>query len=140
MTDILTRLAVLTQKDEEVLKKPWPFCTSICGSARHDDGRFWWQCDSCSATGPAESCYSEDGDPEWNARPRETALIALVQEAAGEVERLRKLAAESRDALDAAIPCIGRDSSSFSAQYALQQAKEQRERCELAINSKEFAT
>jgi hypothetical protein len=32
------------------------------------------------------------------------SLIALVQEAAGEIERLQKLAAESRDALDAAYP------------------------------------
>jgi hypothetical protein len=32
-------------------------------------------------------------------RAREHALIALVQEAAREIERLRKLAAESRDML-----------------------------------------
>src|ERR1039458_1308387 len=73
----------------------------------------------------------------WNSRPREAALIALVEEAAEEIERLRELAAESRDTLDAAIPCVGRDSSSFSTQYALRQAKEQRDRCEQALNPQE---
>jgi hypothetical protein len=58
----------------------------------------------------------------------------LVQEVAEEIERLKKLAAKSRDALDDAIPCFGRDSNSFSILYALRQIKEQRERCEHAIN------
>jgi len=137
MSNILTRLAAFTAKDEASPVPACPFCGSFDGSKRHDDGRFWWHCDACGATGPALSRYSEEDEACWESRPREAALIALVQEAAGEIERFRKLAAESRDALDAAIPSIGRDSSSFSTQYALKQAKEQRERCELALNSQE---
>jgi hypothetical protein len=110
MTDILTKLAALTQKDADLLKWPCPFCGSICGSAKHDDGRFWWQCDGCHATGPLESRYSGDDDPEWNSRPRESALIALVQEAAGEIERLNK----KISTLEWAIGCKDKQILEFS--------------------------
>lgn len=139
MIDIITRLSALTAKDDASPIPACPFCGSFQGSSKHDDGRHWWHCDNCAATGPLTSRYSdpENGDAVWETRPREAALIALVQEAASEIERLRKLATESRDALDAVIPCVGRDSSSFSTVYALKQAREQRERCEQAINARE---
>ena len=90
MTDILTRLAALTANDESSPVPACPFCGSLHGSMRHDDGRHWWHCDACDATGPALSRYSEDDEPCWESRPHEAALIALVQEAAGEIERLRQ--------------------------------------------------
>jgi ribosomal protein L37AE/L43A len=89
MTDILTKLAALTAKDEASPVPACPFCGSLDGSKRHDDGRFWWHCDACGATGPALSRYSEDDNPRWESRPREQALIALVRDAASEIERLR---------------------------------------------------
>lgn len=90
MSDILQRLTALLKEGESPVP-PCPFCGSLNGSERHDDGRCWWHCDSCGATGPALSRYSEDDEPCWESRPRETALTALVQEAAGEIERLRGL-------------------------------------------------
>jgi hypothetical protein len=87
MTDILTRLAALTAKDDASPVPACPFCGSFDGSKRHDDGRCWWHCDNCGATGPALSRYAEDDEPYWESRPREAALIALVQEEAGEIER-----------------------------------------------------
>jgi hypothetical protein len=116
MTDILARLAALTERVTRSAVPPCPFCDSLNGSTRDDDGRFWRDCDACGATGPALARYSEEDEPSWESRPREQALIALVREAAEKIERLTKLAAESPDALDAAIPCIGRDSNSFTTQ------------------------
>ena len=98
MTDILTHLAAIRSKDDELLKKACPFCGSICGSAKHDDGVFWWKCDSCEASGPSESRYQEENDPHWNHRPREDALIALVREAVGEIERLTGYLRAARNA------------------------------------------
>ncbi len=91
MTDILTKLAALTAKDTASPVPACPFCGSLDGSTGHDDGRFWWHCDCCGATGPALTRYSDEDEPCWESRPREQALIALVQEAAQEIERLRGL-------------------------------------------------
>lgn len=104
MTDILTRLAAITEKDKSSPVPSCPFCNSLNGSERHDDGRCWWHCDACGATGPALSRYSEEDEPCWESRPREAALIALVQEAAGEIARLR-------EGLNTALGC-------FNAAYA----------------------
>ncbi len=88
MSDIHTRLAAITENDKVSPVPSCPFCNSLNGSERYDDGRFWWHCDACGATGPALSRYSEEDEPCWESRPREAALIGLVREAVGEIERL----------------------------------------------------
>ncbi len=139
MTDLATRLNAFRRTDNNGLLA-CPFCggQASCQSLGeyHDDEQnaredFVVGCDACHAVFPPFSDKTLAADA-WNSRAE--ALIALVQEAAGEIERLKKLVAESRDALDAAIPCIGRDSSSFSTLSALRQVREQRERCQQALN------
>jgi hypothetical protein len=128
MTDILTRLAGLQPEHPAIAELREYIRRGFGFVAYGPSQRIWTLTDGeIRALNTGFAVLDDD---------RKT-LIALVQEAAGEIEQLRKLAAESRDALDAAIPCIGRDSSSLSTQYALRQAKEQRERCELALNPQE---
>ena len=98
MTDILTRLAALTAKTDDI-PSHCPFCgTAPCKDPQNTymTGKKKVWCMFCDAEGP-----EHDTEPGaialWDDRPREQALIALVREAAGEIERLRKLAAESRD-------------------------------------------
>jgi hypothetical protein len=82
MTDILTRLAALTQKDGNVLM-PCPFCKSPPMKVGPFERHCCCRNDACiirSITCPIN---------EWNTRPREAALIALVQEAAQEIQRLK---------------------------------------------------
>ena len=92
MTDILTRLAALTQKDENGLLQ-CPICN---GPAKTwVDGRTYhrrWRA-GCPAIGcPAVKAGKEaEAIAKWNTRPREAALIALVQEAAAEIERLETI-------------------------------------------------
>jgi hypothetical protein len=101
MTDILQRLAALTGKNQYGL--PCPFCG--------DNGQpVLWRignehtkergCDvGCMECGFKKHVrvirYSYDWAEErakeaWNNRPRETSLIALAKEAAGEIGRLRE--------------------------------------------------
>jgi hypothetical protein len=44
--------------------------------------------ESCGATGPPLSRYSED-ERSWESRPCESALIALVHDAVKQIERLQ---------------------------------------------------
>lgn len=62
MTDILSRLAALTREGVNAVPQ-CPFCDSLKGSMQRDDGRHWWHCDNCGATGPALSRYAEDDEP-----------------------------------------------------------------------------
>jgi hypothetical protein len=91
MTDILTRLAALTAKPASGIL-PCPTCDGVAktwvdGRTHH---RRW------RAGCPAIGCAVVKGGTEaqatarWNTRPREQALITLVQEAAGEIERLKE--------------------------------------------------
>jgi hypothetical protein len=91
MTDLLTRLAELTRKDDNGLL-PCNHCQiSQCSAYENDYGRWLVGCGACgSHTGTCKT--KEDAVQLHNGRPREAALIALVQEAAGEIERLRKAA------------------------------------------------
>lgn len=110
MTDIPTKLAALTQKGENGLL-PCP----MCGDAgqplvwrkgnEHTKDR---GCDvGCAECGFTKSIrvirYSLEWAEEravaaWNSRPHEAALIALVQEAASEIERLRGYLRQTRRA------------------------------------------
>jgi DNA-directed RNA polymerase subunit RPC12/RpoP len=91
MTDILARLAALTAKDRNGLLQ-----CAICGHPNEVDGvkptiesnRRRVVCTHCGMT--TIWCDSASHAIETaNTRPREAALIALVQEAAGEIGRLR---------------------------------------------------
>jgi hypothetical protein len=101
MTDILTKLAALTTKDENGLLR-CPNCSGdarICNPLEDDDGVFVI-CGRCAihtqhkphTTRPYQDTTKEEAMAkavsDWNNRPREAALAALVQEAAGEIERL----------------------------------------------------
>ena len=101
MTDILTRLAGIEATDENGLL-PCPHCGDngqpliwrVGNEATKERG-----CDvGCAECGFTKRIrviqYSLEWAEEraiatWNARTREAALIALVQEAASEIERLR---------------------------------------------------
>ena len=97
MTDILTKLAVLTSKQENGL----PFCP-LCGektiiNAFKRSGEFGIQqtyyqpsCSACNFCDETLYTSWKLADESINRRPREDALIALVREAAAEIERLRK--------------------------------------------------
>lgn len=114
MTDILTRLAALTVKDENGMMP------CVCGSTEYSlwDGKGTQAEASCENCGNAVSVQVVDlFDPAdnidldmntlryppaaiektrveltrlWNEFQRQSDLIALVQEAAGEIERLRQ--------------------------------------------------
>jgi hypothetical protein len=88
MTDILTRLAAITAHIAGELL-PCSHCQrSQCSVYQNDYGRWLVGCGSCgSHTGTCKT--KEDAVKLHNNRPHESALIALVQEAAGEIERLR---------------------------------------------------
>jgi len=94
MTDLLTKLAALTQPDKHGLL-PCP----ICGGKAAPDYKatfgyaFIFKCLLGHVTVTANS---EDRSKQfWNNRPREAALIALVQEAAAEIERYREVLSKS---------------------------------------------
>jgi hypothetical protein len=95
MTDILTRLAALTQMGDDN-PSPCPFCaTAPCKDPQNtymtNKKKVW--CMYCDAEGP-EHDTEQGAVALWNTRPREAALIALVQEAAEEIARLNtKIAA-----------------------------------------------
>jgi hypothetical protein len=65
---------------------PCPFCGGSNIKTKHDDGRHWGECQGCFSTGPANSRYAEDGDPDWNTRtPNLRALLSdpkLVEDVA----------------------------------------------------------
>jgi hypothetical protein len=87
MTDILTRLAGLTSKDENGLLP-----RQCGGSAKikesYDNAHLLnMRCKKC---GLLITARRDEAAAKWNHRPREAALIALVQEAVGEVERLEE--------------------------------------------------
>jgi hypothetical protein len=87
MTDIFTRLAALITKDKKGL------LPCYCGHAASLQYVEDYSCYSviCSRENHHETRWyetPEEAIDEWNSRPREAALIALVQEAAGEIERL----------------------------------------------------
>jgi hypothetical protein len=89
MSDILTGLAELTTKDPEGL------LPCYCGAPGHlqDVKDYRVYSVKCSRENHHETGWYETPEEaihEWNSRPRESALIALVQEAAGEIERLRE--------------------------------------------------
>lgn len=88
MSDILTRLAALTATDETGLL-PCPFCSgrAYCGTPNDDEPDFI-MCSFCAAVSDKTDTY-ESVSNLWNTRPREAVLIALVEEAAAEIERLR---------------------------------------------------
>lgn len=50
--------------------KPCPFCGGRSIKTKHDDGRHWEECQTCFATGPAGSRYTDEdnGDITWNTR------------------------------------------------------------------------
>lgn len=86
MTDILTKLAALTQLLHGL--QPCP----RCGAARdtltaHGFGNYSVQCFDCGLQ-TRQQRGQEAAVNAWNIRPREAALIALVQEAVVEIERL----------------------------------------------------
>lgn len=99
MTDILTRLAALTVRDANGLL-PCP----MCGGAlylhkvgnEHTKQRGWDSgCEKCRIH-KRDRVIHQNHEwllpkvvAAWNVRPREAALIALVQEAGAEIERLR---------------------------------------------------
>lgn len=91
MTDILQRLAALIVTDEHGLVP----CS--CGAKpmlnyKHRGATGWCtdiKCPSCKLQGPPRK-YEEDARTLWNTRPREATLIALLKEAAGEIEQLRQ--------------------------------------------------
>jgi hypothetical protein len=88
MTDILQRLAELTQMHGNGLLPCVHCLVSACSAYENDYGRWLVGCGSCgSHTGICKT--KEDAIKLHNTRPREEALIALVQEAAGEIERMR---------------------------------------------------
>src|ERR1700733_13549016 len=90
-TDILTKLAALTQSSSNDLR-PCPFCGNpgeieFWEENEGSTNGYYPQCSYCCAE--IEGLYTMDGAiSAWNARPREAALIALVQDAAGEIEHL----------------------------------------------------
>jgi hypothetical protein len=100
MTDLLSRLAALTQKKENGLL-PCPFCLENGqpliwrkGNEHTKESGCDVGCVECGFTKSIRVIrYSLEWAEEravaaWNSRPRESALIALVQEAAGEIERV----------------------------------------------------
>jgi hypothetical protein len=88
MTDILTKLAALTSKDENALL-PCPVCDAPCDTlTAHGFGNYSVQCFNCGLN-TGQKSGKNAAITAWNARPREAALIALVQEAAAEIEWLR---------------------------------------------------
>jgi hypothetical protein len=109
MTDILTRLAALTLKNDAGLL-PCPFCQEKGqpliwrkGNENTKDRGCDVGCAECGFTKSIRVIrYSMEWAEEravaaWNARPREAALIALVQEAAAEIERLRTALSQATD-------------------------------------------
>jgi hypothetical protein len=100
MTDILTRLAALTRKDVNKLL-PCPFCGKAAEVEEYEGAGHYVYCGNaedrtetgCPFQPEAKKFYDtkEEAIAAWNSRPREATLIALVQEAAAEIERLRGL-------------------------------------------------
>lgn len=89
MSDVLTLLAALTRKDDNGLL-PCPVCgtaAKVWTDARtiHRHWRAGCTAISCVAI---KARTQADAVTRWNSRPREAALIALVTEAAAEIERL----------------------------------------------------
>jgi hypothetical protein len=103
MTDILTRLAGLTLSDDSRLL-PCLRCgnSELFTETNHGSGKGGGSVKRCSIV--CDGCRNRDGVfggtgstrahavAAWNASARMAALIALVQEAAGEIARLRVLA------------------------------------------------
>jgi hypothetical protein len=98
MSDILSRLAALTAKDSNGLL-PCPLCGKPAKASRgtHQNAQLWSGCPSKLCLAGQDECTPGV----WNARPREAALIALVQEAAGEIERMRKAMASKDNVISA---------------------------------------
>jgi len=88
MTDILTKLAALTRKDTCQLL-PCPSCSAKCDTlSAHGFGNYSVKCFNCELQ--TQQHQGQDAAiAAWNTRLLEKALIALVQEAAGEIERLQ---------------------------------------------------
>jgi hypothetical protein len=99
MTDILTRLAALTRTDTSMLA-PCTSCGAECDTlSAHGFGNYSVRCFGCGL-----QTQQQQGNAAaiaaWNTRPREAALIVLVQEAAGEIERLHSEIVNYRTALN----------------------------------------
>jgi len=99
MTHTLTKLAALTAKDKQGLLpcycghpaflqhvEDYSCYSVICSREKHHDTQ-WYDT-------PEEAIY------EWNTRPREAALIALVQEAAEDIQSLHREIVRYRTALN----------------------------------------
>src|SRR3984957_5436977 len=88
MTDLLQRLVALTAKDESGL----PTC-AFTGKRLHvstSGGKWSAHCTTINCPCKQISFFTKKNLTSWLTRcPREAALIALVQEWAGEIERLR---------------------------------------------------
>lgn len=59
--------------------KPCPFCGSTDLKKRRDDGLFWIRCDACGATGPENTKYAEEDEPQWNRRAEAPSVEAFEQ-------------------------------------------------------------
>jgi hypothetical protein len=98
MTDILTRLAAL-QKDMSVLIRNQPCGCIICECSDEE---------SCHGCGAKNCGTHSPGDfPEggiWTFRPslNETALVALVREAAGEIKELKSALVQALNRMEGA--------------------------------------
>jgi hypothetical protein len=93
MTDILTRLAALSPSNELL---PCPWCNGEATLDRQFNARSGTNyriiCTSKKCSVRPETAYISQAQAisSWNNRPREATLVALVQEAVGEIERFRK--------------------------------------------------
>jgi len=94
MTDILTKLAALADRNPTRLR--CPCCDDHIAYEIVRDGVTMLECRRCGLN--ICGVNLDDCLRIWNRRPREAALIALVQEATGEIERLRAALAFYEDA------------------------------------------
>jgi hypothetical protein len=97
MTDILTRLAALTAKDQNGCL-PCPFCTNAPEIHRYESHfasfgtSFQAECSHEDCPVEASSAASpnrEEAIEDWNHNHSGSKVITLVREAAAEIERLR---------------------------------------------------
>jgi hypothetical protein len=88
MTDILTRLADFSKLSHELV--PCPICGHHEAFAQTSGKGMWIiQCGNLDCVVRVAGASKDKVQRRWNTRPRESALIALVQEAAAEIEHLR---------------------------------------------------
>jgi hypothetical protein len=87
MTDISTRLAALTKTDENALLPCQ--CGNKISLSHYRDSSILARCAACGWQYSDIDLPLEEFLRLVNKRPREAALIALVQEAGAEIERLR---------------------------------------------------